>query len=104
MTKFLLALAVILSLAAAASAGHRAGLFGTRERLVVRDRHVERERGVALTRLRGIVGGGCVGTVRGAGCAGVTVGAGCSGYVGPSLPVPPVGPVPAPMPLVPHKK
>lgn len=88
MTRFLLIALVVLALASAASAGHRAGLFGTRERLVVRDRHVERERGVALTRLRGIVGGGCVGAVRGAGCAG-TVGAGCSGWTGPAMVAPP---------------
>lgn len=102
MVRFLLVAFVVLLIPAAGVCGHRAGLFG---RVVVKDKvkHVERERGAAFQAqpvrgvIRGIVGGGCVGAVRGAGCAG-TVGAGCSGWTGPSLPVPPVAPVPAPMP------
>jgi hypothetical protein len=96
MVRFLASLLVILSLAAAASAGHRAGLFGrATDRVVVRERHVERTRIAPVRAL--LSGGGCIGTVRGGGRLG-RVGAGCSGYAGPAMVAPAVKVVPSPMP------
>jgi hypothetical protein len=94
MTRILLAFTALLAIAAAAEAGHRS-LFGrVTERVVVRERRVERP---LLRPLAGIRGGGCIGTVRG-GCAGVTVSAGCGGYAGPAMAAPAVKVVPQPMP------
>lgn len=99
MTRILFVFTALLALAAAAEAGHRS-LFGrVTERIVVRERRVERP---LLRPLAGIRGGGCIGTVR-AGCAGVTVSAGCGGWAGPAMAAPAVPRVvPAPMPARPY--